>query len=570
MRHAAPRTGGHVRDDLGVAAAATVHIDDGQAIGRRGAVVHGVTMRMPVTRRAGDDGQIRRRHRCRRCCRLCLAGAGGRAYHTGYAQKVVVRRARELWGVIGDGKECQRRGVTVIFTGVAGRAPAQAIPPSPTIMRLPLLAAAAASLVCSSTAAAQTAPATELSKLIEAKLPAVMPKVVAWRRDIHEHPELSFEETRTAALVADHLRKLGIEVQAPVGKTGVVGILRGGKPGPVVALRADMDALPVTELVDLPFKSKVRTQWQGQDVGVMHACGHDNHVAILMGAAEVLAGMKPQIPGTIKFLFQPAEEGLGGAKAMVDDGALTNPAPAAVFGLHVWPNDVGQIAIRQGPIMAAAGNFKIIVKGRQTHGSSPWMGVDPIVVSSQIVLGLQTIASRQVNVAYLPSVLTVGQIAGGNRSNIIPDSVVMVGTLRTFDDNMRADIAARITRTAQDIARSGGATALVEIDKGGLVTSNDTSLTDRMLPTFRRAAGGNVAFINPVMGSEDFPVFAQNIPGVFFFLGVTPKGKDPATVPTNHSPLFFADEAALITGVRTMASIAVDYLTLGPVKKSGT
>lgn len=481
-----------------------------------------------------------------------------------------MRRARELWGVIGDGKECQRRGVTVIFTGVAGRAPAQAIPPSPTIMRLPLLAAAAASLVCSATAAAQTAPATELSKLIEAKLPAVMPKVVAWRRDIHEHPELSFEETRTAALVADHLRKLGIEVQAPVGKTGVVGILRGGKPGPVVALRADMDALPVTELVDLPFKSKVRTQWQGQDVGVMHACGHDNHVAILMGAAEVLAGMKTQIPGTIKFLFQPAEEGLGGAKAMVDDGALTNPAPAAVFGLHVWPNDVGQIAIRQGPIMAAAGNFKIIVKGRQTHGSSPWMGVDPIVVSSQIVLGLQTIASRQVNVAYLPSVLTVGQIAGGNRSNIIPDSVVMVGTLRTFDDNMRADIAARITRTAQDIARSGGATALVEIDKGGLVTSNDTSLTDRMLPTFRRAAGGNVAFINPVMGSEDFPVFAQNIPGVFFFLGVTPKGKDPATVPTNHSPLFFADEAALITGVRTMASIAVDYLTLGPVKKSGT
>ncbi len=212
----------------------------------------------------------------------------------------------------------------------------------------------------------------------------------------------------------------------------------------------------------------------------------------------------------------------------------------------------------------------MILKGRQTHGSSPWMGVDPIVVSSQIVLGLQTIASRQVNVAYLPSVLTVGQIAGGNRSNIIPDSVVMVGTLRTFDDNMRADIAARITRTAQDIARSGGATALVEIDKGGLVTSNDTSLTDRMLPTFRRAAGGNVAFINPVMGSEDFPVFAQNIPGVFFFLGVTPKGKDPATVPTNHSPLFFADEAALITGVRTMASIAVDYLTLGPVKKSGT
>lgn len=434
-------------------------------------------------------------------------------------------------------------------------------------MRLFRLAAGAAALAfVASPAAAQQSPSSELTKLIESKLPAVMPKVVAWRRDIHEHPELSFEEKRTAALVADHLRKLGLEVQAPVGRTGVVGILRGGKPGPVVALRADMDGLPVTELVDLPFKSKVRTQWQGQEVGVMHACGHDNHVAILMGAAEVLAGMKAQIPGTIKFLFQPAEEGLGGAQAMVDDGALTAPVPSAVFGLHVWPNRVGQIAVRQGPIMAAAGNFKIIVKGRQTHGSSPWAGVDPIVVSSQIVLGLQTIASRQVNVAYLPSVLTVGQITGGNRSNIIPDSVVMVGTLRTFDDDMRADIAMRIRRTAEDIARSAGATAIVEIDKGGLVTKNDTTLTDRMLPTLRRAAGGDVAFINPVMGSEDFPVFTKTIPGVFFFLGVTPKDKDPNTVPVNHSPLFFADEGALITGVRAMTNLATDYLAQGAKK----
>jgi amidohydrolase len=407
-------------------------------------------------------------------------------------------------------------------------------------------------------------------RLIEAKLPAVMPKVVAWRRDLHQHPELSFEEQRTSALVAAHLKALGMEVQAPVGKTGVVGILRGGKPGPVVALRADMDGLPVTELVDLPFKSTVRTQWQGQEVGVMHACGHDNHVAILMGAAEVLAGMKAQLPGTVKFLFQPAEEGLGGAQAMVDDGALTNPAPSAVFGLHVWPTHVGSIGVRQGPIMAAAGNFSIIIKGKQTHGSQPWSGVDPIVVASQVVLGLQTIASRQVNVAYLPSVLTVGQIAGGNRSNIIPDSVVMVGTLRTFDDAMRADIARRITRTAEDIARSAGATAIVKVDQGGLVTANDTSLTDRMLPTLRRAAGANgVQFINPVMGSEDFPVFTQKIPGIFFFLGVTPKDKDPATVPVNHSPLFFADEGALITGVRAMTGLAVDYLTLPTGKKGG-
>jgi amidohydrolase len=424
--------------------------------------------------------------------------------------------------------------------------------------------AAAVALVISP-AAAQSAAPSELAKLIESRLPAVMPKVVAWRRDIHQHPELSFEEKRTAALVADHLRKLGLEVQAPVGRTGVVGILRGGRPGPVVALRADMDALPVTELVDLPFKSTVRTQWQGQEVGVMHACGHDNHVAILMGAAEVLAGMKAQLPGTIKFLFQPAEEGLGGAQAMVDDGALKAPVPSAVFGLHVWPNRVGQIGVRPGPIMAAAGNFKIIVKGKQTHGSQPWSGVDPIVVSSQIVLGLQTIASRQVNVAYLPSVLTVGQISGGNRSNIIPDSVIMVGTLRTFDDAMRADIAMRIQRTAEDIARSAGATAIVQVDRGGLVTKNDTSLTDRMLPTLRRVSG-DVAFINPVMGSEDFPVFTREIPGIFFFLGVTPQDKDPNTVPVNHSPLFFADEGALITGVRAMTNLATDYLTLSAKK----
>ncbi|MEN9816708.1 MAG: hypothetical protein RLZ32_588, partial [Gemmatimonadota bacterium] len=366
--------------------------------------------------------------------------------------------------------------------------------PGPDFMmrRSPALVAAAAAALATlgfTPVAAQPAPSSELVRLIEAKLPAVMPKVVAWRRDLHQHPELSFEEQRTSALVAAHLKALGMEVQAPVGKTGVVGILRGGKPGPVVALRADMDGLPVTELVDLPFKSTVRTQWQGQEVGVMHACGHDNHVAILMCAAEVLAGMKAQLPGTVKFLFQPAEEGLGGAQAMVDDGALTNPAPSAVFGLHVWPTHVGSIGVRQGPIMAAAGNFSIIIKGKQTHGSQPWSGVDPIVVASQVVLGLQTIASRQVNVAYLPSVLTVGQIAGGNRSNIIPDSVVMVGTLRTFDDGMRADIARRITRTAEDIARSAGATAIVKVDQGGLVTANDTSLTDRMLPTLRRAAG---------------------------------------------------------------------------------
>lgn len=412
---------------------------------------------------------------------------------------------------------------------------------------------------------AQVAPASDLVRAIDARLPAVMPKVVAWRRDIHAHPELSFEETRTAALVAEHLRGLGIEVQTEVGKTGVVGILRGGRPGPVVALRADMDGLPVTEQVDLPFKSRATAQWQGATVGVMHACGHDNHVAILMGVAEVLAGMKAQLPGTVKFIFQPAEEGLGGAKAMIEDGVLRDPVPDAVFGLHVWPIPVGSIGVRAGPLMAAAGNFTIVVKGRQTHGSQPWSGVDPIVVSSQVIMGLQTIVSRQVNISTLPAVLTVGQIQGGNRSNIIPDSVVMVGTLRTFDDAMRRDIAARITRTAQDIARSAGATATVTVDPSGLVLANDTSLTDRMLPTLRRAAGeAGVQLINPIMGSEDFPEFTRDIPGVFFFLGIVPKGTEPTAAPPNHSPLFFADEGALEPGVRSLAELAVDFLRGNP------
>ena len=429
-----------------------------------------------------------------------------------------------------------------------------------------LLAAATTTCVAAITSlASQQAPTADLVREIEMRLPGVMPKVVAWRRDIHEHPELSFEETRTAALVAAHLKSLGIEVQTGVGRTGVVGILRGGKPGPVVALRADMDALPVTELVDLPFRSRVRAKYQGGEAGVMHACGHDNHVAILMGTAEVLAGMKAKLPGTVKFIFQPAEEGLGGAKEMVAAGVLRDPVPSAVFGLHVWPNSVGSIALRVGPQMAAGGNFTIIVKGKQTHGSQPWSGVDPIVVSAQIILGLQTIASRQVNVAYLPSVITVGQIQGGNRANIIPDSVVLVGTLRTFDDAMRRDIAARIKRTAEDIARSAGATANVTVDAGGVVLANDTALTERMLPTLRRAAGANgVQFLNPVMGSEDFPEFTRNIPGVFFFLGVTPKDRDPATAAANHSPLFFADEGALETGVRAMAGMAVDFLDLQP------
>src|SRR6266550_4575374 len=293
---------------------------------------------------------------------------------------------------------------------------------------------------------------------IDRRATEIAPRVVAWRRDIHQHPELSFQETRTAALVAQHLKSLGLEVQTGVGGNGVVGILRGGKPGPVVALRADMDALPVTELVNLPFKSTVRTTYNGQEVGVMHACGHDNHTAILMGTAEVLAEMKDRIPGTVKFFFQPAEEGgpTGGAGPMIEAGVLDNPKVDAVFGLHVGPGPIGRVSYRAGPMLASADNFKIVVHGKQTHGAMPFAGIDPIVVGAQIVLGLQTIVSRQVNLSAAPAIVTVGAFNGGNRENIIPDSAVMIGTIRTFDEGIRNEIHTRLKRTAESIAQSGG------------------------------------------------------------------------------------------------------------------
>ena len=416
-------------------------------------------------------------------------------------------------------------------------------------------------------AAAQRRPLPdEWSKEIDSRLEQVMPKVVAWRRDIHQHPELGNHEVRTAKLVADHLRALGMEVRTGVAHTGVIGVLQGGKPGPVVALRADMDGLPVTEQVDVPFKSTARATYNGMEVGVMHACGHDNHVAILMGVAEILAGMKASVPGTIKFLFQPAEEGPpageeGGAPMMVKEGALENPKPSAVFGLHVWPGPLGSITYRSGSIMAAPDGLSILVRGRQTHGAVPWGGVDPIVISSQIVLALQTIASRQIDVTAAPAIITIGMIQGGNRGNIIPDSVVMVGTIRTFDETMRKEIHSRVRRTAEEIAKSAGATATVTISGGGLLTYNDPALTERMVPTLRRAAGdANVSVTNPITGSEDFPSFTQTIPGLYFFLGVLAKGQDPSTAPRNHSPYFAADEGALPVGVRAMANLAVDYL----------
>lgn len=409
-------------------------------------------------------------------------------------------------------------------------------------------------------AAAQT-----LDAATEQRIAAIMPKVVNWRRDIHQHPELSNRETRTARLVAEHLRAVGITVQEGVAKTGVVGVLRGGRPGPVIALRADMDALPVTELTGLPFASKVTSTYNGQDVGVMHACGHDLHVAILMGVAEVLAGMKDRVPGTIKFIFQPAEEGApagetGGAGDMIAAGVLENPRVEAVYGLHVISHyPVGEIFYRSAGLMASSDNLRITVHGRQTHGAMPWGGVDPIVVGAQIVMGLQTIASRQVDVTLAPSIVTIGRFSGGVRSNIIPDSVVMEGTIRAFDTVMQNDIHDRIRRTATSIAESAGATAQVDIIIGNPVTYNDPKLTESMLPRLRRAAGANnVHIAQPMTGAEDFSKFQQKVPGLFFFIGGMPTNQKAESVPRNHSPHAFFDEAALPVGVRAMLSLVLE------------
>ena len=419
----------------------------------------------------------------------------------------------------------------------------------------------AALILNSTTVLAQTNSAWDAD--IDRQTAAVNQRVVAWRRDIHQHPELSYQETRTAALVAAHLKALGLEVQTGVGGHGVVGILRGGRPGKTVALRADMDALPVTEQVDLPFKSTVRTTYNGQEVGVMHACGHDNHVAILMGAAEVLTRMKDRIPGTVKFIFQPAEETPpGGAKAMIEAGVMDNPKVDAVFGLHVFPGRAGTITYRPGPMYASGDNYKIIVHGRQTHGAIPWGGIDPIVVGSQIVLGLQTIVSRQVDLSEANAIVTVGAFNAGNRTNIIPDSAVLIGTVRTFSESVRSAIHERIKRTAEGIAQAAGARVTVQTEFGYPVTSNDPALVSRMLPTLRRVAGApNVTEQARTTTAEDFSRYAQIAPGMIISLGVTSPSKDPRTAASNHSPLFEADEAALPVGVRVMSALAIDFLS---------
>lgn len=410
-----------------------------------------------------------------------------------------------------------------------------------------------------------------LHAAIEQRAGAVAPKVVAWRRDFHAHPELSNNEVRTAGIVAAHLRSLGIEVRTGVAKTGVVGILRGGRPGPTVALRADMDALPVTEEVDLPFRSKARAQFGGQEVGVMHACGHDLHTASLMGAAEVLSGVRAQLPGTVVFIFQPAEEGpppgeRGGAPVMVEQGVLDAPKVDAIFGLHVFSGvRVGEVQYRPSGIMASSDTWDMVVHGRQTHGALPWGGVDPIVAASQVVVALQSIVSRQVDLITSPVVVTVGTFLGGVRFNIIPDSVVLSGTIRTFDPAIRLQVQERVKRTAEQVAASSGARAVFAIrSSGNPVTFNDPALTERMRPTLERVAGPGKAVLGPpTTTAEDFAHYQQRVPGLFVFVGATPAGVDLATAARNHSPRFVADEGALPVSVRLLTNLAVDYMTRG-------
>jgi len=410
-----------------------------------------------------------------------------------------------------------------------------------------------------------------LTEAIDRAAAAIEPQLIAWRRDLHQHPELGNREFRTAGVVAEHLRALGLdEVQTGVAHTGVVGLLKGtkaGPPGPVVALRADMDALPVSEEVDLPFASQARARWNGEDCGVMHACGHDAHTAILMAVAAVLAGLRAQFAGTVKFIFQPAEERppegeRGGAELMIEEGVLRNPEPDAIFGLHVTSRlNSATIGLRSGPLMASADQFRIAVRGRQTHGAAPWAGVDPIVTAAQVVLGLQTIVARQLDITREAAVVTVGAIKGGVRQNIIPDKVEMLGTVRSFDEAMREDIHGRIRDTAEGIARAARAQCEVCIERGYDVTVNDAQLTEAMLPTLRRVAGAErVQIVPKVTGSEDFSCYQKVVPGMFFFVGVTPPGQDPTKAAPNHSPRFYVDEAALLLGVRALAHLSCDYL----------
>jgi len=393
-------------------------------------------------------------------------------------------------------------------------------------------------------------------------------KVIEWRHHLHENPELSNREFETAKYVEKHLRSLGMEVRTGVAYTGVVGILKGDNPGGVIALRADMDALPVTEIVDLPYASKVKTTYLGKDVGVMHACGHDTHVAMLMGAAELLSKRKSEIEGTVIFIFQPAEEGApkeegGGAKMMVKEGVLTDYKVETAFGIHInSQTPVGHVNYKPGGAMAASNPFKIVVRGKQAHGSAPWASVDPVVAAAQIIVGLQTIVSRQMDLTKEPVVITVGKIEGGVRNNIIPNEVTMIGTIRTLDREMKKEVFERIEKTATLIAESSGATAEVEIQDGTLITFNDPEITRRLMPTVVATAGeDNVHLVRPITGAEDFSFYAEKVPSLFLFLGGMDPAMDKADAPGHHTPDFRVDDRGMKLGVEIYTNIALDYLS---------
>jgi len=425
----------------------------------------------------------------------------------------------------------------------------------PTVLALTL----AATLMAGSAYAADTTQAVQ----------GELSQVTAWRRDIHQHPELGNRETRTSALVAAQLKKLGLEVHTGIAHTGVVGILKGGKPGPKLAIRADMDALPVTEEVDLPFASKAKGEYRGKTTGVMHACGHDAHTAMLLGLATMLASMKKDLPGEVMFVFQPAEEGApagehGGASLMLKDGVFKDFKPDAMFGMHVVSSlNVGTVAVRPGPTMAGSDWFKLVVHGRQTHGAMPWGGVDPIVTSAEIISAAQTIVSRKLNIGDQPAVLSFGIVEGGARYNIVPDQVEMQGTLRTFDSGMRQQAFDNLKGIAEHIAAANGATVETQIPVGDSnpVLVNNPALTQRVRDSIGKAIGtDHVIEAKPWMASEDFAYFAKEVPSVYFFVGATPTGQDALKAPANHSPKFFLDEGALKIGMESMLQATLDYL----------
>jgi amidohydrolase len=409
----------------------------------------------------------------------------------------------------------------------------------------------------------------KLKEKISNEADKIESKCIAWRRDIHEHPELGNRETRTAKMIADHLKKLGMEVKEGVAKTGVVGILKGVQPGPCIALRADIDALPVVERGNLAFASRQKSTYNGQEVGVMHACGHDTHVAMLMSVAEILSGMKNEIKGTVKFIFQPAEEGPpegeeGGADLMVKEGVMDNPKVDAIFGLHIESDiEVGKLQYKSGAFMASSDWFHIVVKGKGSHGSQPWRGIDPIQISAQIIEGLQSIVSRQMELTKAPVVITVGKINGGVRSNIIPEECVMDGTIRTLDKDMQKQVHEKIKWTAEKIAEASGATADVSITTKTLVTYNTPELVKKMIPSLESAAGvANVSEREWVTGAEDFSYYGTKAPSFFFYLGGMPKGNDPQKAPPHHTADFFIDESGMKTGIKAFCNLVIDYMNM--------